>query len=275
MATPIIKWAGGKRQLLPELRKRMPKEFNWYYEPFFGGGALFFDINPTVAVINDANIQLMNVYEQIKKNWVNVCLQLTSFEHTYNGMTDEEDQLEYYFKLREMFNNCIKENELSSHSAALFIFLNKSGYNGLYRVNKKGEFNVPSAKKKTVISFDVGNIKMASKALQTTIMHSGDFTYACQTARKDDFVFFDSPYYDTFDNYQASGFTEKDHLRLVKLADALTDSRVKWMMTYNDCDYIKALYKGYYIDEVDVRRNINSDATKRTGKEIIIRNYKE
>ena len=276
MATPIIKWAGGKRQLLPEIKKRMPKEYNRYYEPFFGGGALFFDVEPHTAVINDANIQLINVYRQIRRDYVHVCLHLLSFEHKYNGIPSEEDKVKYYNELRSDFNNyCIKESELSPMSAALFIFLNKSGYNGLYRVNRKGEFNVPSAKRKTIISYDLKNMKAVSSQLQHTHILSGDFERACERATKGDFVFFDSPYYDTFDNYQANGFSEDDHLRLANLFNTLTEKGVKCMLTNNDCDFIKDLYKGYYIDEVDVRRNINSDASKRTGKEVIIRNYKE
>lgn len=275
MATPIIKWAGGKRQLLPEIRKRMPKEFNWYYEPFFGGGALFFDLKPKFAVINDTNEQLINMYQQIRDNWVEVCLYLTTFEHIYNGLPDDEHKTEYYFKLRKQFNKHIKEREFSTQSAAELIFLNKAGYNGLYSVNKNSELNVPPAHKKIVMSFDIDNVKEVSQLLKNKMIKCEDFKNACIGAQQGDFIFFDSPYYETFDTYQADGFTQNDHLRLVNLADALTDSRVKWMMTYNDCDYIKTLYKGYYIDEVDVRRNINSDATKRTGKEIIIRNYKE
>ena len=273
MATPIVKWAGGKRQLLPEIKKRMPKEFGTYYEPFFGGGALFFDIAPKKAIINDYNIQLINVYNQVKKDYDMVTLYLKDFETSYNSFKTDEEKTRFYFDMRDQFNYLIKTNELSFLSAAEFIFLNKAGFNGLYRVNANGEFNVPSAHRKNLNLFDIENMKEVSALLKRCTIKQGDFEKACNRARENDFVFFDSPYYDTFDNYQAGGFSEDDHLRLARLFRRLSDRGVKCILTNNACDFIKDLYQDYNVEEVDVKRMINCDGNNRVGKEVIITNF--
>jgi len=273
--TPIIKWAGGKRQLLPEIKKRMPKEFNTYYEPFFGGGALFFDIEPKQSVINDYNAQLINVYKQVKHSPSFVSKYLDLFQENYNSLKTKEEKAQYYLEQRNIFNDYITENIFSSASAAEFIFLNKAGYNGLYRVNKYGEFNVPSAHRKKLNLYDTNNLIDVSNALKNCEIRWGDFEAGCRGAKSGDFVFFDSPYYDTFDNYQAGGFSRADHLRLALLFEKLTQKGVKIILTNNDCDFIKNLYDGYNIDIVDVKRMINCNGNKRVGKEVIITNFKE
>ena len=274
MAVPVIKWAGGKRQLLPEINKRLPKSYGKYYEPFFGGGALFFDLSPKKAVINDFNSQLINMYTQIKNVPDEVIQHLSKLQTAYNTYSSDEERTAYYFEKRTAFNQFITANTYTSESAALFIFLNKAGYNGLYRVNSDGLFNVPCAHRKILKAFESDNIYEVSKLLKDCIIKNGDFEKACKNVKAGDFVFFDSPYYDTFDTYQAGGFSEEDHIRLANLFAKLSDIGAYCILTNNDCDFIKGLYKSYNIDVVSVKRMISCDGSNRTGQEVIITNFK-
>lgn len=274
MINPVVKWAGGKRQLISEIVSRMPAEpINTYFEPFFGGGALFFHLAPKNAVINDCNSQLVNVYSQIKNDPDAVMDRLTALQDEYNALTDDKKRTEFYSAQRDAFNNSIKNNTLTADSAALFIFMNKAGFNGLYRVNADGLFNVPSAHRKVLKAFDPDNIKAASELLQNSTILHGDFEAACKDAKKGDFVFFDSPYYDTFDTYQAGGFSEADHRRLAKLYKELSDKGVYCILTNSETDFIKELYKDFKVDVVSVKRMINRDSSKRTGTEVIVTNF--
>ncbi len=274
MVLPIIKWAGGKRQLLPELIKRLPLKFGKYYEPFFGGGALFFFLQPKQATLNDTNSQLINIYTQIKNSHTKIINILEKTQNGYNLLEDDTKQTKYYLSKRNEFNKCITENILTVESASLFIFLNKAGYNGLYRVNKKGLFNVPSAHRKTLKIFDTENILAVSQALQKRTVKCVDFEEACSDIEPSDFVFFDSPYYNAFDTYQSGGFSECDHIRLAKLFKKLSDKGVYCLETNSNCEFIKKLYKSFNIDIVPVKRMINCDSAKRTGNEVIITNFK-
>lgn len=272
---PIIKWAGGKRQLIPQITKMIPEKFNKYYEPFFGGGALFCELMPVSATINDFNKQLIDMYKQIKTDPNGVCNALFDLQHQYNEKETIEEKDALYYEFRKSFNDYLIGNIDIKYSlqAALLIFLNKAGFNGLYRVNASGMYNVPSAHRKNVKAYDRDNIMAMSKALKKTKIMCGDFAKACNDAEKEDFVFFDSPYYDTFDTYQAGGFSETDHIRLFELFKALSDKGVYCMMTNNNCDYIKNLYKDFNIKIVDVKRMINCDKKNRVGKEVIVTNY--
>lgn len=270
---PVIKWAGGKRQLLSIIEPMLPETYGKYYEPFFGGGALFFDIQPKEAVINDINKQLIGMYRQIKYDPDAVCKALHNIQTKYNALSSMEEKDALYYELRDDFNAYISDDIDTSFSAALLIFLNKSGFNGLYRVNASGKYNVPSGHKKSVEAYEYDNIKAVSDLLASTEIMCGDFEKAFADARCGDFIFFDSPYYDTFDNYQAGGFTEVDHIRLYELFNLLSQKGIYCMLTNNDCDFIKALYTEYNIKIVDVERSINRDGKNRTGKEVIITNY--
>ena len=272
---PLIKWVGGKRQLIPEITNRMPSKFGTYYEPFFGGGALYFHLCPNNSIINDFNPQLTNMYKQIKRSVKNVVDILSDLQSKYNSFKYKEDNDAFYYSKRSEYNDCLINNEFSIRSAALLIFLNKAGFNGLYRVNQCGLYNVPSAHKKVLNLFDDENIKNVSKALQSSEIKTGDFCEACIDAKKGDFVFFDSPYYNTFDTYQPNGFSNKDHKRLYKLFCSLTNKGVYCIATNSNCEFIKNLYKKFYIDVVSVKRMVNCDATKRIGEELIIKNFNE
>lgn len=270
---PFVKWAGGKRQLLNQIRERMPENYNNYYEPFVGGGAVVFDLLPKNAVINDINKALINTYRQI-------CNSPDEFLGIINQLDLEmwEDGKEYYYSLRERYNDKLILEEYDVELAALFVFINKHCFNGLYRVNSKGLFNVPynNSRKKSV---DEESIYAVSSYLKNIIIMNGDFQTACDTANRGDFIFLDSPYAPlnptSFESYTKEGFDIESHRRLADLFDRLTDRGCYCMLTNHNTELIHDLYgnKGYRIDVVSVKRMINSDASNRIGKEVIICNY--
>ena len=267
MTRPIIKWAGGKTQLLEQLVPLIPDDYGTYYEPFLGGGALFFAVQPHHAVINDYNPSLINLYKQVKKNPEELMKELDTLTlgHSPDG--------DYYYERREEYNLSLKMNTKDIRQAALFIYLNKAGYNGLYRLNSDGLYNVPNGKRKNLNLYDRDNILNVSRILKHARIQCGDFEKSCKDAKAGDFVFFDSPYYNTYDAYKAGGFAQEDHVRLSRLFAELTAKGVKCLLTNSNEKYIKELYKDYDIKIVDVKRMINCDGKKRTGKEVIIKNY--
>lgn len=268
-AKPVVKWVGGKTQLLEKLMLKIPSDYGTYYEPFVGGGALFFSIDSKrPSVLNDRNGQLINLYIQIRDNKELLIDSLNLLQDLHKKNPEE-----LYYKIREEYNKMLLANTYSLDSAAYFLYLNKAGFNGLYRTNRNGLFNVPFNKKKEVSLYSVENIEAVSNALQDVSLLSGDFETACKPCKKGDFIFFDSPYYNTFDTYQSGGFTEDDHKRLFSLFQNLSDKGVYCMLTNSNEDFVKDLYKDYAIEIVDVKRMVNCDASKRTGQEIIVTNF--
>lgn len=271
--SPFLKWAGGKRQLLTQIRERMPREYNRYYEPFIGGGAVVFDLLPENALINDINEALINAYVQIREN-------VDSFLDKINRIDSaiEEDGKAYYYSMRNLYNMKLEKMEYDIELAALFVFLNKHCFNGLYRVNSKGLFNVPYNNSKRV-SCDEESIRMTSDYLKRVTITTGDFEDACRNAGRGDFVFLDSPYAPlnptSFESYTKEGFTLESHERLARLYDELTERGCYCMLTNHNTELIEQLYgnKGYTISVVNVKRMINSDANNRKGQEVIICNY--
>lgn len=271
--TPVLKWAGGKTQLLDQIIANMPSVYNDYYEPFIGGGAVLLGLAPNRAIINDINGQLVNLYVQLKNSpecLINMINELDSFHCTK----------ERYYLLRERYNFKIVNSEYDVESAALMIWINKHCFNGLYRVNKKGLFNVPYNNKTCGRSIDESNLRAISNYLNhndiTITCH--DFEKACETVSDGDFVYFDSPYVPesltaSFTDYTLDGFTYKDHLRLASLFKKLDRLGAKVLLSNNDVPLVRSLYKGYDIITLEVKRMINRDASKRTGKEVLVRNY--
>ena len=226
----------------------------------------------TSAPFNAATSRiLVSLFLWISKSSVEA--ELLDIQGTYNALQSDAEKANHYGYLRRLFNVKIQNQHHDAQMAALLIFLNKAGFNGLYRVNKSGEYNVPSAHKKTICSFTHDNLLSVSSALQNATILCGDFEAAMQTASLGDFVFFDSPYYNTFDTYQSNGFSEADHRRLANLFQALTDKGVNCMLTNSNDDFILSLYKDFYIRTVQVKRLVNCDASKRIGEEIIVTNY--
>lgn len=270
---PFVKWAGGKRQLLPQIKERMPEKYNKYYEPFVGGGALTFELLPANALINDINNALINAYRQI-------CHAPEAFLQAINKLDSEmwEDGKQYYYSLRERYNDKLMKLEYDVELAALFVFINKHCFNGLYRVNGKGLFNVPYNNSRKA-SVEENSIMEISQFLKGVTIMEGDFEIACAAAEEGDFVFIDSPYAPlnptSFESYTKEGFDIESHRRLARLYDELTDRGCYCMLTNHNTQLINELYgnKGYKIDVVSVKRMINSDASKRVGEEVIICNY--
>lgn len=271
---PFIKWVGGKRQLLPTIKDMMPKSFGTYYEPFLGGGALLFEIVPERAVVGDANTTLINTYKAIQNNKESLKTLLDEYTEKHESATDKK---EFYNEMRQKYNNAIQSTPNSLEVCALFVYLNKTCFNGLYRVNSKGLFNVPFNNREKLNLYDDSNLDGIAEYLNHVVILNGDFEETCKTAKKGDFVFFDSPYTplkpESFESYTKEGFSLENHERLARLFKELTDKGVYCMLTNHNTELINELYKEYNKKTVQVKRMINSDASKRTGEEVIITNY--
>jgi len=270
-ASPFVKWAGGKRQLLQHINNRLPVKYDRYIEPFVGGGAVFFELQPEVAFINDINRGLINAYRRIKEKPDDFMIQVSILDENV-----KDGQKDYFYKVREKYNDKIMKEEYDVELAALFVFLNKHCFNGLYRVNGKGLFNVPY-NNSTRVSCSKEDIEAVSKCLQDVTILEGDFQVACDIAKAGDFVFIDSPYAPlnptSFDSYTKEGFDIESHTRLAAVFSDLDKRGCYCMLTNHNTDFINDLYKDYKREIVDVKRMINSDASNRVGQEVIITNY--
>lgn len=269
---PIIKWCGGKQQLLDKIRDRLPESFNTYYEPFLGGAAVLLDLNPTNSVVSDINPELINMYIQVRDRVEEVINHLTIYDNQHEIWSDPKD---YYYRVRGFFNAELGTN--TAQQAARFIYLNKHCFNGLYRVNKKGEFNVPFNGKLSGWSADPDHLRELSTRLKNVDIRCGSFEDTVKDAGTNDFVFFDSPYAPitatSFTDYTKEGFDYEDHVTLAATFKLLTDRGCYCMLTNHDTPLIRELYKDFRIEVVDVRRSINRNGSDRTGKEVIITNY--
>ena len=271
---PFVKWAGGKRQILDKLKKYVPDEYNTYYEPFIGGGALLFELSPKSAVINDSNAELMNVYQVLcnEEKFKKMCKALNSHETNHNA--------DYYYEVRNKDRNKNTFYKLSDYTrAARTIYLNKACFNGLFRVNSKGEFNVPFGKKEKVNTYEGNNLITVSNYLTMNNIKilNVDFEKAVETAQKGDFVYFDPPYdSDTniFNSYTEEGFGKDEQRRLAGVFKELDKKGVYVMLSNHNTALIKELYKDYNIYVIEAKRNINSNGEKR-GKveEVIVTNF--
>lgn len=272
---PFVKWAGGKAQILDEIKFLLPKQFNTYFEPFVGGGALFLNLTPNKAVISDYNNELISTYTcfKSKKNF-NLMIKKI-IEHENNHSED------YYYKVREMDRN-ENYNALPIYiKAARLIYLNKACFNGLYRVNGKGYFNVPSGKKETVKAYYpelFENLHQYLKSPNIMILN-GDFEKTVLLAKKGDFVYFDPPY-DTFDEqnnfttYTKDNFGKDEQIRLAKVFKKLDKKGVFVMLSNHNTSFIRELYKDFNIKIIQARRNINSQGHGRGSvEEVLITNY--
>lgn len=269
---PILKWAGGKRQLLPQIIPLIPTGFKDYYEPFVGAGAVFFDLQPRKAIINDANSELMNVYYVIKTQQKELIMLLKEYEQKHCDS--------FYYSIRNADRDIEAFADLSElEKAARTIYLNRTCYNGLYRVNKSGFFNTPIGRNSSIQIVNEKRILEISDYLNTadiTLLNC-DYMEALKCVRKNDFVFLDPPYYptnrDSFLRYDSSCFGIKAQEELKVECDALTKKGIRFIETNSDCPEIRELYSNYTQLEVDVRRCINTKPDGRYSKEIIIYNY--
>ena len=264
---PIIKWIGGKSQILDKIKELMPPSYNNYIEPFLGGGALLLELNPKEAYVNDINSKLIDMYIQVREDVEGVIDYLTYLDNMHETVADPK---QYYYDVRAIFN---KVHMKSVEQAARFIYLNKHCFNGLYRENSKGEFNVPFNGKLTGGSFDVEQLREVSKQIHDVMFLNGDFEDCVYYADKGDLVFLDPPYDNSFTDYTSAGFERDQQIRVAKKFKELSDKGCYCMLTNHDTPLIRDLYKDYNIRVIDVRRSINRNGNDRKGKEVIITNY--
>lgn len=272
---PFTKWTGGKRQLLPILRSYMPEKYNCYFEPFIGGGALFFDLVPQKAVINDFNEELMNTYTQIKNNPTSLIELLT--EHKKNNSKD------YYLKVRSVDRDETITRMSDVERAARLMYMLRVDFNGLYRVNSKNQFNVPYGKYKNPKIIDRELIYQISDYLNENDirMLSTDFEEAVSQAKRGDFVYFDPPYIplnetSSFTSYTHEDFTYEEQVRLRNVFKQLDKKGVYVMLSNSSSPLALKLYQDYNIHFVDaVRTNGAKTESRKKIKEIIVTNYDE
>lgn len=270
---PPLKWVGGKRQLIPEIEKHFPKKFTRYYEPFVGGGAILFHFQPKRAVINDYNEELINYYRVVKEDVEALITELSKDIYV--------NKEENFYAIRELDRSVGFKNLSPVKRAARIQYLNKTCYNGLYRVNSSGQFNVPFGRYKNpdILSEDVlRSVSDYFNANDIKIMN-GDFEESLKYIRSTAFVYFDPPYDPisesaNFTAYSSSGFDKNDQVRLKKVCDQLDKKGVKFLLSNSSSDFIMDLYKDYRIIEIPARRSINSKGDKRGPvMEVLVKNY--
>lgn len=293
MIKPFIKWAGGKTQLLEEIRNQYPqklgKTITKYAEPFVVGGAVLCDIlnnyNLKEIYINDINAELINTYQTIKENVNFLIEELTEYKTEYLKLLEEERE-NYYYSKRDRFNELKTKHVENIESAALFIFLNKTCFNGLYRVNKKGLFNVPFNHAKNPAILDEENLKEFSIKLQNVTIHCGDYKESELFIDKKTFAYFDPPYRPltqtaAFTSYSQDGFSDKNQVELGQFVNKITKKGAKVVLSNSDPkntdsedNFFDNLYSKFSILRINAARMINSNSTKRGAvKELLISNY--
>jgi len=290
-AKPFVKWAGGKRQLIPEIDMVIEKklnngELNNYVEPFVGAGAIFFHVEAKYDfeeyIINDINTDLINLYLTIKNNLNELLYSLEELDKKYKKKNELERKSFFYDK-RDEFNNI---NEDILNKSSLFIFLNKTCFNGLYRVNKKGKFNVPSGKYKNPKILDEENLKIVSQKLQKVRIFNKDFEEIGKYIDENSLVYLDPPYRpisssSSFKSYQSSDFNDKEQKRLADFYTRLSNKDAALVLSNSDPknndksdNFFDDLYGDFKIKRIEAKRSINSKAKKRGKiKELLIHNY--
>lgn len=286
MAEPILKWAGGKRQLLDELYARFPRSYGRYHEPFVGGGALFFDLEPPDATVNDANPRLINFYERVRDEPEALIERLAAFddpdadpdpslpfsEETHRGRDVES----YYYQQRARFNRRPYEGEFDPlEEAALLLYLNRTCYNGLYRENADGGFNVPVGRYANPDWVQRDRIRRASDVLGNATVRNDDFAYVLDVAAAGDLVYFDPPYEPmsataSFNEYGAEGFDREDQRRLLDVAGELDEAGVRVVLSNSGVMYGPYAEAGFHVETEGATRAINSDADSRDAVDEIV-----
>lgn len=271
---PIVKWAGGKRQLQKQILERIPdrNKISTFYEPFVGGGAVLFGLQPKKAVINDINSELMNLYEVVRDN----------VEELIELLRHHKNDEDYFYKIRNMDRAPETFSRMTKvERASRMHYLNKTCYNGLFRVNQKGQFNTPFGRYKNPNFVNAEGLRAVSEYFNANniTFKCGDFEEAVKWARRPAFVYFDPPYDPVspsanFTGYAEGGFDRYEQIRLKELCDRLDKRGIKFLLSNSDTTFIRDLYSEYKVETIQARRSINSDATSR-GKinEVLVRNY--
>ena len=286
---PFIKWAGGKSQLLYKIREKYPTNIDRYCEPFVGGGAVLLDVlanyQPKEVLINDINPELTNTYIQIRDNVESIISMLSEMQGVFWDM-DDEKRKEYFYSQRDRFNELIKQSASTEEKAALFIFINKTCFNGLYRVNGKGLYNVPIGSYKKPPICDAENIRTISELLKRVDVHCGDYS-ECESFITDNaFVYIDPPYRplnatSSFTSYAKTEFGDEQQIQLGHFIEKISEKGAKVVASNSDPhntdendNFFDDIYKMFFIDRVAATRMINSKSNGRGAvSELLICNY--
>ncbi|WP_288605670.1 DNA adenine methylase [uncultured Treponema sp.] len=289
-AHPFVKWAGGKTQLLPEIRKHYPQRIKKYCEPFVGGGAVLFDVlqncRPEKVLVNDVNEELINTYLQIKSDCNLLIEQLSELQQNYKSQSLEKNKILFYEKRLRYNELKINRNDAENlEKAALFIFLNKTCFNGLYRVNKKGEFNVPFNNAKNPLICDEENLRACSELLQNVQMKTGDYSDCKGFIDSETFVYLDPPYRpltqtSAFTSYSENKFSDKEQVELGNFIKEISEIGANILASNSDPkntnkedNFFDELYSNFEIKRISASRMINSNAKKRGAiSELLISN---
>lgn len=272
LVAPVVKWVGGKRQLISDLKPLLPKRIATYCEPFVGGGALLFELQPKTVYINDINKELIQVYTVIRNDVEALIAELQKFKN----------EADYFYTVRDWDRDEEKYSSLSETlKAARILYLNKTCYNGLYRVNSAGEFNSPFGYYRNPNIVNAPTLRAVSSYLNTATVHLTSLNYmeVLQALPKDTFVYLDPPYdpvsdTSSFTGYSKGGFSREDQIRLRECCDGLNKRGLKFMLSNSATDFIKEQYAAYNITIVQAKRAVNSIAAKRGEiDEVVVRNY--
>jgi len=260
-ARPFLKWVGGKRSILDELTKRIPASYKTYNELFLGGGALFFFLQPEKAILSDINFHLIITFQAVRDDVDGLIQHLKVHASNHNKT--------YFLNARKRL---FREKD-KIKIAALFIYLNKTCYNGLYRVNQMGKFNVPIGDYKDPAILDEENLRLCSTVLQDVEICQQDFSQI--EPKKEGFYYLDPPYHETYSLYTGSGFGDEEHKSLAKFCQKIHSAGGFFMVSNSDTELIRSLYKQFTIEQVSASRSVSCKGNQR-GKEqeLIIRNYK-
>lgn len=262
-AKPILKWAGGKQALAEQLVRYFPSDFSTYYEPFLGGGSVLLTLHPKSAIVGDRNDWLLDTYFAIRADHAKVA-------NILDGLTNTREEFERIREIRpESLDSCRR--------AAHLIYLNKTCFRGLFRVNKKGMFNVPYGAYDRRY-YDPDNLEAVSRCLQTVEMRYGDFELCLADVSADDFVYLDPPYFkqggfSDFDRYTKFKFKENDQIRLAAVCRELDRRGVRWAVSNSDTPFIRKLFDGFHLHDIVNRREINLNSQERDINELLILNY--
>lgn len=276
LVVPVVKWVGGKRQIIDEIIKYVPDSFSTYYEPFLGGGAVLFELQPKKAVVNDINEELMNIYEVIKDN----------VDELIEGLKRHKikNDKAYFYEIRELDRNREQYNLLTPvERASRIIYLNKTCYNGLFRVNKSGEFNAPFGNYKNPNIVNETTLRAVSAYFNKAKIRftCQDFEDALKWSRKGAFVYLDPPYDPvsetaSFTGYDKGGFDRNEQIRLKKTCDKLNKKGIKFLLSNSATDFIMDLYQDYKIEVIQAKRAINSKADRRGNvDEVLVMNFEQ
>ena len=276
-AKPFLKWAGGKSRVALKISSFFPESFDNYYEPFLGSGAIYFTISPQRGRLNDLNKYLIGTYRIIKENPDGLIKVLQKIDKEYHSLPDLDQKSNYYYESRIEYNSI---KSMTIKKAALFIFLNKAGFNGMYRENSRGEYNIPFGKHNKCLICDERNIREVSLNIKDIEFSFGDYKLALDEASKGDLVYLDPPYIPisktaNFTQYQKEGFSYEDHKKIRDLAIKLHEKGCYVVISNSSCKESEDLYNSpiFNIDRIEVTRRIHS--SRKVVPEIVVTNFSQ